>query len=176
MDKRVAKTKRALRQALLAELQEKPMARITVAGLCRTAGIDRRTFYIHYAKVADVFTDYELEMRAAVSSAMSGRQSDPKLVLSAMDRILLANFDFFQYVCQNDSQLSLVVACEKLLFEAFCDGQTQQLNANLRMTLQFLAGGLIANYVYWFNEPDLLSHEALTVKNVQLMQLVLPKQ
>ena len=43
-DKRVRRTKRAIREALLRPLEDKPVARVTTTELCREAGVNRNPF------------------------------------------------------------------------------------------------------------------------------------
>ncbi|WP_458249117.1 TetR/AcrR family transcriptional regulator [Streptomyces sp. MAI_2237] len=47
-DPRAARTRARLRQALLAECAERPLAEVGVAALVRRAGVGRATFYVHY--------------------------------------------------------------------------------------------------------------------------------
>lgn len=48
VDRRVLKTEKALEDALLHLMRSKPIEQITTTELCRTAGINRNTFYAHY--------------------------------------------------------------------------------------------------------------------------------
>lgn len=48
-DPRAARTRQRLREALLAECAERPLAEVGVAALVRRAGVGRATFYVHYA-------------------------------------------------------------------------------------------------------------------------------
>ena len=61
-DKRVAKTKRNLKETLIELLQEMPFEKITVAELCRRGQTSRITFYTYYedkyALVNEMFADY----------------------------------------------------------------------------------------------------------------------
>ncbi|QMV44065.1 TetR/AcrR family transcriptional regulator [Cohnella cholangitidis] len=57
-DLRVVKTKQALHQALLALLKVKTLESISVSALCREAGINRGTFYLHYKDVGALFDEH----------------------------------------------------------------------------------------------------------------------
>lgn len=65
-NQRVLLTKRLLREGLLRLLGQgpgqKPIDRISVSELCREAGINRATFYKHYAAPVDVLKDIEEEL------------------------------------------------------------------------------------------------------------------
>lgn len=57
-DLRVIKTKQALHTALLTLLSEKPLENITIAEICRTAKVNRGTFYFHYEQKEKLFEEY----------------------------------------------------------------------------------------------------------------------
>jgi AcrR family transcriptional regulator len=56
-DPRAARTRARLREALLAECAEKPLAEVGVAALVRRAGVGRATFYVHYTGIEDLAVD-----------------------------------------------------------------------------------------------------------------------
>ena len=51
MDRRIAKTERAIQEAFLAQRAEKPLEKIRVRELCEAAQIHKSTFYTHYPDV-----------------------------------------------------------------------------------------------------------------------------
>lgn len=63
MDKRIIKTKRALKDALFSILKEKNFDSVTATEICKTADVSRNTFYNYYsdkyALLEDCFSDYE---------------------------------------------------------------------------------------------------------------------
>ena len=56
-DRRTRYTRMAIKDALLSILAEKEYADITVADLCRTAEINRGTFYLHYDHIRQVLDE-----------------------------------------------------------------------------------------------------------------------
>ncbi|MEV8532698.1 TetR/AcrR family transcriptional regulator [Streptomyces sp. NPDC051211] len=56
-DPRAARTRAALRRALLAECAERPLAEVSVAALVRRAGVGRATFYLHYTGLEALAVD-----------------------------------------------------------------------------------------------------------------------
>ena len=59
VDRRVGKTVKSIRNALIAELKVTDPENITVSNLCRSADIGRGTFYTHYDGVHDVLQEIE---------------------------------------------------------------------------------------------------------------------
>ena len=62
VDRRVRKTKRQLRLALMQLMAEKNVKDISVRELAAIADINRGTFYIHYKDVYDLLSQLEEEM------------------------------------------------------------------------------------------------------------------
>ena len=56
-DRRTIYTKEAIKDALLGLLSEKEYADVTVADVCRTAELNRGTFYLHYGNIAQVLDE-----------------------------------------------------------------------------------------------------------------------
>ena len=57
--RRTQYTRRALRDALIELLADKPLARITVRELCERADVNRSTFYAHYPDLDSLLRDIE---------------------------------------------------------------------------------------------------------------------
>lgn len=70
MDRRVKYTKMVLRESLLTLMQTKPISRITLTELCRTADINRNTFYSHYSTVKDLLSSIEQELYTEVKDSI----------------------------------------------------------------------------------------------------------
>lgn len=64
MDERIAKTKAAIRTVLFECLHEKSLENISVKELCARAGINRTTFYNHYAGVNELVEEIGQEQIA----------------------------------------------------------------------------------------------------------------
>ncbi len=58
MDRRIVKTRESIHKAYLDLITEKKNAKISISELARRANIDRKTFYLHYNSMDDVFSEY----------------------------------------------------------------------------------------------------------------------
>lgn len=74
-NQRVQLTKRLLKEALLGLLEQKRLDQINVSELCRTAEINRATFYKHYAIPQDVLWELEQEIAAALRKLAPAEQT-----------------------------------------------------------------------------------------------------
>ncbi len=71
-NKRVQFTKSELRKSILSLLLKKPVNRITVKEICSTAGLNRGTFYAHYASpeqlLFEIETDFYVDMVSQIAT------------------------------------------------------------------------------------------------------------
>lgn len=63
-DRRIIKTKKAIDQAFITLLKEKPLNKITVAELSKKADLGRGTFYLHYKDIYDLYDHMEDKLYA----------------------------------------------------------------------------------------------------------------
>ena len=56
-DRRVVRTRKAIRAAFLRLMQETEYRKITITAIAREADIDRKTFYLHYQSVEDLIDE-----------------------------------------------------------------------------------------------------------------------
>ncbi len=68
LDRRTARTRKALRDALAAEIRETgDLTRVTVTAVADRAGVTRRTFYSHYRDIPDLVDHIEAEALCELS-------------------------------------------------------------------------------------------------------------
>ena len=76
LDKRIIRSKRAIRDAFFAELQKKEYSKITITDIAIAAGINRKTFYSYYDGVESLFEEIETELINTVLSAVHLKLGD----------------------------------------------------------------------------------------------------
>lgn len=171
MDKRVLKTKTALTDALFELLETKEIADISVTELCEKADVNRRTFYIHYSNVDDIFEDYENELSEQVYQTMKNANGDIETLLDTFDSILSSNFQGFKQLCLNQKHHALIDRLQRMLFHTLEDSLlVDNPSANDQLVLQYLSSGLINSYIYWFEHPDKMSYQELAIINKEIIQ------
>lgn len=99
MDKRIVKTKRAIKHALIALLKTTPFEKVTVTEICRTAEVSRITFYTYYedkyALVDEVFADDMAEAEATYRALQ--RENNPaKIPIQSYRNLLTCIFSVFE--------------------------------------------------------------------------------
>lgn len=94
-DRRVLYTKMFLREALLTLMKEKPVDRITPTELCRTAGINRNTFYSHYYTVRELLESIEKDLEEQIMKSLSEKMPNGTVfeILNEICEIMLQQKD-----------------------------------------------------------------------------------
>ena len=171
MDKRVEKTKSALTTALFDLLETQSIDQVSVTELCDKAGVNRRTFYIHYSNVDDIFEDYQNEKSNEVYNTLTRTNGGVETLLDTFDSILMSNYQGFRQLCLNQKHHELIDKLQEMLFNTLEDALlVNQSSANDQLVLQYLSSGLINSYIYWFNHPDRLSYQELAIVNKVIIQ------
>ncbi|MBT2449572.1 TetR/AcrR family transcriptional regulator [Streptomyces sp. ISL-43] len=91
-DPRTARTKARLRESLLAECAERPLAEVGVSAVVRRAGVGRATFYLHYEDLTALAVDACADVVHAAVDALHAWQSDPSALPPARPPGALAAF------------------------------------------------------------------------------------
>ncbi len=94
-DQRVRLTKTLLQNAFLELLAEKPVERVSVVELCRRAGVNRGTFYLHFKDVYDLLEQMEEALFVELDALLS---ANPVIVSGegANAMFIQSIFNFFE--------------------------------------------------------------------------------
>ena len=114
LDKRVRRTKRLVREALIELMADKPVERVTTTELCAKADINRNTFYAHYSSPEDVLAEIEEQLVADIT-ALTAQGRAEKDLTPAVCRYVEAN----QALCR-----AIMHGCPRLVIRAtdlFCE-------------------------------------------------------
>lgn len=124
MDRRILKTKKAVRAAFSALLKEKNISQITVSELAEKADIDRRTFYLHYSAVSDIESEAIEELEKAVPKE---NDFDISSFFAALNTILMSNFDYYKCITKEifDLYAEYVTGGIMAIYIAYLNGPRQ---------------------------------------------------
>ena len=148
-DRRVARTKRSIRLALIKILAEKSLEDVTVTELSRAADINRKTFYNYYGDVSMVVDEIEDEIAADFAAAINSIDfleisKAPSDIFLRLARLIEKDLEFYASVFAAKEQASLlqkiVEPLKKQLWESFED----QIGADaeeFKFLLEFVVSG-----------------------------------
>ena len=71
-DKRVIRTKKAIKAALFRIMEEKDISSISISELTQEANVNRRTFYTHYRNITDILDEIEGNLVQSLGKLVKG--------------------------------------------------------------------------------------------------------
>ena len=135
-DRRITRSKRALRGALIALIEERGLDAITVNDLCERADLNRGTFYNHFHDKENLLTALENEVLAEVALLQARMQSvtlGEMLAFRVAGRPVPVLVDLFEYLRGESDFLRAVlgsggdVRFGPRLREAVCENLVQNI-------------------------------------------------
>lgn len=170
MDKRIEKTRQALTSALFGLLEDEPIEEITITKLCAKAHVSRRTFYMHYSNIFEIFEDFRDEMALKVYRALNNETSVSSDIITIFDKILMSNYQGFRQLCLNNRHHALIDDLHKMLFSTFQEVlEISDDDSPKKLALEYISFGIINSYVYWFKHPNFMSYEELNETNRKII-------
>lgn len=148
-------TRPALRQALGRLLEQKHLAEITVAELCREANVNRSTFYRHYDIPQDILEELWQELDGHVLKSLQQLPPDAPLEasVSAWCRPIYADRAGWAVLLKSDIHTAIPPYVPSAAQEA--SYSSRGLNAeNTALLFQLLMYGSAGLVQEWVSQPD----------------------
>lgn len=178
-DHRVRVTKQLLRDALTVLLTEKPLGSITVKELCLRAGINRGTFYAHYADVYDLLHSIQEEMEVSFFNALrpvmneAERLSPPK-VTKKLFECIEANADLCKATIgpHGDKEFarSLIRKSRELCMDSYRRFFPNAADQQIETYYAFVAGGCVSLMERWIRNGMTESSAVLAEAAERIME------
>ena len=162
IDRRVIKTRAAIKAALDKLVKERGMDKLTVSALAREANIDRKTFYLHYDSIDALIDSTASDMVEDIISTIDPDRlsANPceqvRLTLAHVNEKICADVELYAYMANNLSmdfvlghiEKALVhyaktVGVEHLPRELFADGDPEYYRP------RFYLAGAVSVYSEW---------------------------
>lgn len=170
IDRRVVKTKRAIRNAFAELLSQKEIDEITVKDIADTADINRKTFYHYYSGVYQVVDEIENEAVNAFDEAIRDfdfkrDMEHPHVLFEKLTAIVSRDLDFYGHLLSMNRNWQLVtkiaVRLKTRITQALA-GKTGLDDSTLGIVASYSLSGMFAAYQSWFNSGRRQSIEELS--------------
>lgn len=158
MDRRIIKTRDAIKTAYMNLLIEKQNHKISIAELSREANIDRKTFYLHYNSVDDIMTEiikeHLLEFEQLVNENNILQDTiNVNILMQSLNICVMKNIDFYRSIANHLGFENFSKQMKEMLIEksiASLSVSSSLSERDLRIYCNFLLSGIIDVYVDWF--------------------------
>lgn len=172
-DRRVLRTRNAIRTAFTDLLAETSYDKITITALAKRADVDRKTFYTHYASIDSLLEDV---IRTQTEKSLEGMDfrnffADPSLCTRRFLTAIEASLPFTRdelRTAANNIPIDKFLRCWTSIAKDHIHHQTgtlpQATELHLGMLVEFYLGGILNAYLYWLkSDSDVPSEEAVSL-------------
>ena len=165
LDRRQIRTKRRIREALMALVMEKPVEKITIKELAERADIDRKTFYLHYGSIGEVLSEMQAELLEKLENVISGYDLfqpdfDALALFREINGVILESSDFYRRMLIMDRYSffydKLKESMKTYLNDKYGDNleNTSVSRVKLDLYLEYVTTGVMALYVLWLRHQE----------------------
>lgn len=161
-DKRVIKTKNAIKKAFMELMYQKDINKITVSDIAEHALINRSTFYLHYSDVLAVWKEIEDDLADQISEDVAAFDiSDIPGSTSKLFHALYTNIDdvnaFNTYILKSTNSKYIIERLKEIMIESSLKGYAKtHLNykPENEYLITFIASGTIDTYIKWAGHKE----------------------
>ncbi len=171
-DRRVAMTKRLLKDALIEMLKEKDIYNISIRELCERADVNRSTFYKHYGSQFDLLADMENNMLDFIAKTIKSNEAEPEKIVIAVCKYIEENIEFARLIINNNVDPAFaqkLFAMESVKTNTLKRFSGSSNDAELEYIYSFLTYGAFRVMCVWLNKEDREEPEVLARLVSQLM-------
>lgn len=161
-DKRVIRTKKAIKNALFKIMETKDISTITISELTTAANVNRRTFYTHYRCITDILSEIESDLVRELSHILNKfnfaeyKNSMSELFI-AFYELVTGEFDFYFHLLKLDTRGLLIARLKnaiKTSSESVFKRNKDGASAKYPLISSFISGGFIAFFTEWYYQEN----------------------
>lgn len=168
-DRRILRTKRAIRSAFAHLLSTKELTEITVKEIADAADINRKTFYSYYRDVDHIVDEIENEVVHAFDGILKKVDfkvalKNPCRIFQGLTAVIGSDLDFYGRLLMADRRSGFagkVVSALKARVKASFSTQFEVASDKLDLMLEYAISGMFAVYQSWFNSDREKSIEGI---------------
>ena len=159
-DRRLLRTKKVIIAALMQLLTEKDLSEITVTELAERAGINRKTFYLHYDRVEDIIEDFGEDLLNYTDRVMrthieTNGRINIRVLFGAINSAITENLEFFRIFVRSGAYHIFISSSMRSEY-------IRNLRASMELyfrgglllspyVMEFLVSGVTAMYIKWLD-------------------------
>lgn len=169
VDRRVLRTRRNIRQAFATLIMEKEYHKITVSDIALYAGINRRTFYLHYSSVEEVLEELEHELVERVQTFQDyvdllNPDSDSGPMFYRLTELLNEYAPLLERLVQTDAYHFFFDRLKAIWRDTLVDRYTPELRMSreeFSLQAEFFTAGILSVYSRWMVDRSKISLDEL---------------
>lgn len=171
-DRRVLKTKKAIRNAFAELILEKNISDITVTDVANKADVNRKTFYNYYGCMEDLIKEIEDEFLRIFEEDLKTIDMvddfpNPAFLFQRLTILIESDLQLYSALFKTDGAKDFMYKIENLLTEkskAFFLEKHPEDAENVNLICEYCIAGTCTAFRYWFNSDRQMSHEEVSQK------------
>ena len=165
-DRRVQRTRRSLRDALISLLQDRSWDDIGVQDICEHADVGRSTFYMHFQSKEQLLANgfSELQAMLGVQAGTEGKKKSERLsFLCGLIDHVSDNRKLFRSVVGRRSSHVVQMRFKEMVLFLITEDLAQHSGAGWQRdaTAHYMAGALVELLGWWVEARKAISHEEI---------------
>lgn len=165
-DKRVERTRQAILNAFTEMIIETEFSKITVKGLAEKAGINRKTFYLHYTSMEDILFDLTIELSEKVYESLQekkffdNQELNKEVLVVVIEDLITNNRELIRKLVSADSYHSFARNVKDMLKDSFIRKLKSRIDLSpymLNLIGDYIGVGISKVLKDWFEDPGGLS-------------------
>lgn len=156
VDKRVVRTKKAIKAALFKLMETKALGDITISELTAAANVNRRTFYTHYHNLTDILEEIEADLVTELRTLLEGidladHKNSIYNIFIGFYKLMTGEFDYYFHLMRMDTRGILTSRLRNAL-KASCKsfGDAVDKDDITSISSAYEAGGFLGCFMEWY--------------------------
>ena len=173
------RSRKLIREAFLALLEEKESSRITVTDIVNRADINRGTFYAHYTDIHAIVEEIEEEITGRMLEVLRDFRyqdffSDPVPMLREISVWIQTEMEQYRALIQAGGAGEFLLKLQRAFFSHMSGNTTIpdkiRKSPRFQLQMQFLAAGTVSLYQSWFLGELQSTPDEITLELSRLMK------
>lgn len=170
-DRRIRKSKEAIRTALVKLLTHKNLENITITEIAKEADINRKTFYNNYENIFQVIEEIENDIVNSFNDVLSKINLEENLkqpldFFETLTNIIQNDFEFYSDLVQTQKvgEINLIAKITETLKERVKANLPKGLfqdKFTMEFSVNYIITGMMEGYKEWLQNPKEISLEKL---------------
>lgn len=169
-DRRVIRTKKAIRDAFVSLLEEHELRDITITEICRVADINRKTFYNYYNDVFELMDEIEYEIVHEFEMIVKQKDeniffSQPNQFFTTLTKTIADDYEFYEKLINANNGYGLVQKIRKSfinIFKEFIIESKMIPEDDVDFVVTFIVSGMVGVYQDIFRNEISMTQQEIT--------------
>jgi AcrR family transcriptional regulator len=169
-DRRITKTKTAIKEAFISIIKKKSAPKITVTEIAKQANIDRKTFYLHYDSIEDLINEFYQEITSKLLLILEkndffDRSFDITSLFESLNLLIGEDIELYRHIVKMPSFFPFWEEIKNIVKSVAVEAMAAGINIShdeLDLYAEFFSAGITSAYLSWLKGEVNLTEKEVT--------------